>query len=428
MIRFPYGRDFLEYDFHKSNLRFMGVLESALHTYVPPHSQDELIRNAISNPIGTPPLSELVRGKRNIVLIASDHTRPVPSKLIMPQLLAEIRCENPNAEITILIAPGCHRRTTDDEIIEKFGQKFFETENIIVHDCDNSEFVNLGKLPSGGDLVLNKIAIDADLLIAEGFIEPHFFAGFSGGRKSILPGIASRETVIYNHNARFIADDHTRTGILQQNPIHTDMIFAARKAKLAFICNVVINSQKEVIHAVAGDCEQAHVAGCEFLCKYCMLDAIPADIVITSNGGYPLDQNIYQAVKCMAAAEAAVKKNGVIIAIAKSNDGHGSYHFHKTFADEKNLDNLLKKFMETPNSKTLVDQWQSQIFARVLKHATVIYISDAPEQIVRELHLIPAKSIAEAITEAVKILNNPNATITAIPDGVSVIINTQNKT
>lgn len=420
IVRFPYGRDFLEYDFPES--RLVGVLESGLHHYVPSYSQEELLRRAIRNPLGTQTLAEIVRGKRKVVLIASDHTRPVPSKLIVPQLLAEIRQGNPQAEIIILIATGCHRETTNDELVEKFGQDIFETENIIVHNCDKSEFVNLGKLPSGGDLVLNKIAIDADVLIAEGFIEPHFFAGFSGGRKSVLPGIAARETVIYNHNAEFIANKFSRAGVLEKNPIHEDMIFAAKKAKLAFICNVVINNRKEIIHAVAGECDAAHADGCGFLCEYCKIDAVEADIVVTSNGGYPLDQNIYQAVKGMTTAEASVKKNGVIIMLAKSDDGHGGCHFHRTFADEKNLDNMLKSFTQTPRSKTIVDQWQSQIFARVLQHATVIYISDAPESVVRDLHLIPAKSIAEAMSTAEKILNNKNATITAIPDGVSVIV------
>ncbi|MDR1291524.1 MAG: nickel-dependent lactate racemase, partial [Planctomycetaceae bacterium] len=337
-VRFPYGRDFLEYDFPDS--RLVGILESGLHHYVPSYSQVELVRRAIRDPLGVQPLAEIVRGKRKVVLIASDHTRPVPSKFIVPELLAEIRRGNPQAEIIILIATGCHRETTRDELVEKFGQDIFETENIIVHNCDKSEFVNLGKLPSGGDLVLNKIAVDADVLIAEGFIEPHFFAGFSGGRKSVLPGIAARETVIYNHNAEFIANKFSRAGVLEKNPIHEDMIFAAQKARLAFICNVVINNRKEIIHAVAGECGAAHSDGCGFLCEYCKVDAIAADIVVTSNGGYPLDQNIYQAVKGMTAAEASVKKNGVIIMLAKSDDGHGGNHFHKTFADEKNLDNM----------------------------------------------------------------------------------------
>jgi nickel-dependent lactate racemase len=282
--------------------------------------------------------------------------------------------------------------------------------------------VYLGKLPSGGDLIINRLAVEADLLVAEGFIEPHFFAGFSGGRKSVLPGIASRRTVVYNHNAEFIAHPAARTGITENNPIHTDMLYAARKARLDFICNVVINSAKEIIYAASGDCDLAHRAGREFLLSKCRVAPSMADIAISTNGGYPLDQNIYQAVKGMTAAEATVKKGGVIIQLAKSNDGHGAPEFHRTFAEEKDLDRMLAAFMKTPKESTRIDQWQSQIFARVLQHATVIYISDAPDEMVKDLHMTPAHSIEEAVKKAEKILGNPNASIVAIPDGVAVIV------
>ncbi|MCL2706054.1 MAG: nickel-dependent lactate racemase, partial [Spirochaetaceae bacterium] len=273
------------------------------------------------------------------------------------------------------------------------------------------------------DLILNRMAVEADLLLAEGFIEPHFFAGFSGGRKSVFPGVASRKTVVYNHNAEFIADLKARTGILDGNPIHVDMIYAAKIVKLAFICNVVINSKKEIIYAVAGDCDAAHLKGVDFLASKCAVKAIRADIVIATNGGYPLDQNIYQAVKGMTAAEAAVRKGGVIIMIAKSNDGHGAPEFYKTFAEEKDLDQMLDTFIKTPKEITRIDQWQSQVFARVLKHAKVIYISDAPDEMVKDFHMIPAHSIDDAVKMAEKLLGDPQATIAAIQDGVSVIVN-----
>ena len=188
------------------------------------------------------------------------------------------------------------------ELIEKFGGEIVEHEVIAIHDCAvEADMVTIGTLPSGGSLRINRIAAEADLLISEGFIEPHFFAGFSGGRKSVLPGIAARETVYWNHNAEFIASPFARTGILEGNPIHADMIYAAHTAKLAFICNVVINAKHKVVGAFAGDCEMAHVAGTEFLKGLCQCPKAPADIVITSNNGYPLDQNIYQAVKGMTA-------------------------------------------------------------------------------------------------------------------------------
>ncbi|MCL2479342.1 MAG: nickel-dependent lactate racemase, partial [Treponema sp.] len=361
-------------------------------------------------------------GKKKITIIASDHTRPVPSKIILPPMLAEIRRGNPAAVITILVATGCHRQSTADELKDKFGTEIFSNENIIVHDCDKSDFVNLGRLPSGGDLIVNRIAAEADLLLAEGFIEPHFFAGFSGGPKSVLPGIANRKTVLYNHNAAFIAHPLARTGIIEGNPIQLDMQYAAQKAGLAFVCNVVINSSREIIRADAGAWDLVHRAGRDFLLDKCRVKAIPADIVITTNGGYPLDQNIYQAVKGMTAAEACVKKDGVIIMLAKSSDGHGAPGFHETFINEKDLDRMLEVFMKTPNEETRVDQWQSQILARILKHAKLIYVSDAPDAIVRDFQMVPAHSIGEAVKKAEEILGNPDASIMAIPDGVSVIV------
>jgi len=420
VIDFPYGSESISYSIPEH--RFQGELVSKMHHYKTELSQDELIRKAFESPTGTPALSVMAEGKKNIVVIASDHTRPVPSKLIMPHMLAELRKGSPDAVITILISTGCHRETTEDELKNKFGPEIYANETIVVHDCDHSELVNLGKLPSGGEMIINKIAVDADLLVAEGFIEPHFFAGFSGGRKSVLPGVAGRNTVLYNHNAEFIAHPCARNGIIEDNPIHNDMLYACRVVGLDFICNVVLNAEKEVVYAVTGDCDLAHKAGCDFLKTQCMVNKIPADIVIVANGGYPLDQNIYQAVKGMSNAEATVKKDGVIIMLAKSDDGHSAPEFYKTFSEEKDLDRMLHTFMQTPKEETRVDQWQSQIFARVLKRAKVIYVSDAPDDMVSDLHMIPAKSLEEAVVMADKILGDPDAAITAIPDGIAVIV------
>jgi len=254
---FPYGQTHLEYEFDEKEL--VGVLTSSIEKYVPEGDGHELVARALESPIGSQKLSELSRGKQKIVIIASDHTRPVPSKIIIPQMLSEIRKGNPNADITILIATGCHRGTTKQELINKFGEEIVANEKIYVHDCDEKEkLVNIGVLPSGGQCEINKIAVEADLLVAEGFIEPHFFAGFSGGRKSVLPGVAGRSTVLANHCSEFIAHPNSRTGILKDNPIHEDMVWAAKQAKLAFIVNVVLNSEKQPIFAVAGDLEKAH--------------------------------------------------------------------------------------------------------------------------------------------------------------------------
>ena len=424
VVKFPYGKEFLSLDIPEE--RFAGTMVSQMHHYVAPKSPVELVNDAMANPIGTPKLSVMAEGKKKVVLIASDHTRPVPSKCIVPQMLAEIREGSPDADITILISTGCHRETTKEELVNKFGPEIVANEKIVVHDCDDTEnLVYLGKLPSGGDLIINRLAAEADLLVAEGFIEPHFFAGFSGGRKSILPGIASRKTVIYNHNGQFIDSPRARTGIVDGNPIHNDMLYAARAARLAYVVNVVINSDKQAIFAVAGDVDLAHRVGREFLASQCQVAAKMSDIVISTNGGYPLDQNIYQAVKGMTAAEATVKEGGVIIMLARSNDGHGGRVFYETFRDEKNLPRMMKKFIETPPDETIIDQWQSQIFARLLMRATVIFISDAPDDMVSDLHMVPAHSMEEALAKADEILAAKgivNGSILAIPDGVSVMV------
>lgn len=416
-----YGRGTIPLSLPENRIR--AVLESRIHTYRPDRGQAELVEEALKQPEGAIGLRRLAEGKRRVVLIASDHTRPVPSKYIIPPMLREIRKGNPEADITILIATGCHRAPTREELILKFGEEIVSREKIVVHSCEDTEdFVSLGTLPSGGELILNRMAAEADLLCAEGFIEPHFFAGFSGGRKSVLPGVAARKTVLANHCSAFIDSPFARTGIIENNPIHRDMIYAAKKAGLAFIVNVVINQKKEIIYAVAGDCDQAHKKGVSFLNDWCRTPAVPADIVISTNGGYPLDQNIYQAVKGMTAAEATVKEGGVIIMVAKSEDGHGGQRFYETFRDEPDEGRLLERFLATPPGETIPDQWQSQIFARVLKRARIIFVSSAPPEMVRALHMTPASSMEEALREADRLLGRTDGGITLIPDGVSVMV------
>ena len=418
---FPYGKEKLSYKFTEGELA--GVLTSSIEEYVPEADEVTLVKKALESPTGSAKLCKLAKNKQNIVIIASDHTRPVPSKVIMPLMLEEIRKGNPDANITILIATGCHRGTTKDELISKFGEEIVNNENIYIHDCDETEkLVNIGTLPSGGDCEINSIAAEADLLVAEGFIEPHLFAGYSGGRKSVLPGIASRGTVMANHCSEFIADDNARTGILENNPIHKDMLWAAKAAKLKFIVNVVLNADKKVIYAVAGDLEAAHKKGTDFLSAQCGAKAVYSDVAISTNGGYPLDQNVYQAVKGMTAAEATVKEGGVIIMLSASDDGTGSEHFYRQLADEEDISKTMADFLALGRNETLPDQWQTQILLRILLRSKVIYISEMEDDMVEKMHMIPAHSIDEALAKAKEILGKQEITITAIPDGISVVV------
>lgn len=420
-LEFPYGKEKKSVDLPEHRLQ--AVLESRITGYDPGKTQQEIAEEALMHPVGSPGLAELSRGMSRVTIIASDHTRPVPSILLIPPMLREIRRGNPEAEITILVATGCHRSTTRDELIRKFGEDIAEHEHIVVHDCDDREnLVLLGTLPSGGECYINRLACEADLLVAEGFIEPHFFAGYSGGRKSVLPGVAGRETVLANHCAEFIHSPSARAGTLKGNAIHEDMVWAARRAGLRFIFNVVLNGEKEVIYAAAGELCRAHEAGCGFLEKLCGVEPSPADIVITSNGGYPLDQNIYQSVKGMTAAEATVKAGGVIIMLAKADDGHGGEAFCREMSGGDDMDALYEGIMYRSRRETKPDQWQAQIMMRVLKRARIVYVSDAPDELVRRLHMIPAHSLEEAVKTAEMLTGNPDASVTAIPDGVSVIV------
>jgi nickel-dependent lactate racemase len=420
-IEIPYGDSSLSCDIDDSRVR--GVLRAQTYRAAADLPQEAIVGRSLSEPVGSRPLASLAEGKRRVVIITSDHTRPVPSMITMPLLLAEVRRGNPGADISILVATGGHRQMTQEERLARFGPDICAREKIFVHDCeDSSNLVSAGTLPSGGELVLNRMAVEADVLIAEGFIEPHFFAGFSGGRKAVLPGIAGYKTVLANHCAEFISHSRSRTGILDGNPIHADMLHASRVSGLAFILNVVLDAEKRIIASFAGDPNEAHLAGCEFLRKIAEVERMAADIVITGNGGYPLDQNLYQSVKCMTAAEASANPGGVIIVACEARDGHGGEAFYNTFERTRSPDGVLREIESRDRGETLPDQWQIQIFVRILSKHRVIMVTDAPSEMIHHLNMIYARSLEEALRVADEILEGPRASITVIPDGVSVIV------
>lgn len=387
-------------------------------------TEDEIVLEAMANPIGSPKLSELSVGKKNVVIICSDHTRPVPTKHIIPFMLREIREGNKDAHITLLIATGFHRETTKEELIHKFGEEIVENEKIVIHDSrDMDAMVNLGVLPSGAPLLINKIAACADLLVSEGFIETHFFAGFSGGRKSVLPGVSSKVTVLGNHCSAFIDSPYSRTGILENNPIHRDMVAASKMAKQTYIVNTVIDADKKVVYAVAGDAIKAHEAGCKFLQKYCqVMPKKAADIAISTNGGYPLDQNMYQSVKGMTAAEAAAKDGGILIMVSNCGDGHGGEGFYEALRDCESPAALMEEILKVPQDQTKPDQWEYQIQSRILMHHRVIYVMcEKYRKMAKEMGFEVAADVNEALEMALKETGR-GAHIAVIPDGVSVMV------
>ena len=427
-IRIPYHHSYQEAEIPSEKLR--AILSPGEATTDSPtlEEQRRRVTHALNHPIGSQRLDELAVGKKTATIITSDHTRPVPSHITLPLLLDQLRKGNPAIDIRILVATGCHRPTTPEEMQKKFGADVVAHEKFVMHVSTDRESVRLiGRLPSGGELWINKLALDTDLLISEGFIEPHFFAGFSGGRKSVLPGVAGRETVLANHCAKFIADPHARAGVLKGNPIHRDMLFAARQARLSFILNVTLNPDKSIHSAFAGDSEQAHLEGCRHMRRSVTVPRVEGDIVITSNGGYPLDQNLYQSVKGMTAAEACCASGGTIIMVAACSDGHGGEHFYRALADAPNPKILLDSILQVPQEKTPPDQWEYQILARILSKFRVILVTDrwAPH-LVRALHLDTATTLAEAIKMAEQTAH-PDAKFVVIPDGVSVIVGKESR-
>ncbi|MGI6574381.1 MAG: nickel-dependent lactate racemase [bacterium] len=420
-IDIPYGRGSMPVEIPTDKV--VAVLESGTHSFRPAADEATLVAQALAAPIGAPPLRELARGNNKVVIISSDHTRPVPSRITLPPLLDEIRSGNPEAEITILIATGLHRSPTEDELIDRYGPEVVRKERIVAHNAfDDKSLVAIGKLPSGGQCLVNRLAVEADLVVAEGFIEPHFFAGFSGGRKSILPGIVGHETIVTNHSAGFIDHPRAQAGILHDNPIHIDQIWAARQVKLAFILNVIFNPGQDIIAAFAGDMEKAHLAGCKFLAGLAQVAAAPADIVITSNGGYPLDQNLYQAVKGMYTANRTIKPGGTIIIAASCLDGVGGDVFYEYMAKAESPAAVLADIRQIPPEKTILDQWQIQILAKILLENQVIVVTDGIKpHVLRDMFMEHAASLDQALERAFT-HQGKEAQVTVVPDGVAVIV------
>ena len=417
-IALPYGHASL--DLHVDEEHLEAVVETRMGELEPDPSEEELVRRALENPIGTPRLRDLARGKDRIVLVTSDHTRAVPSRITLPLELEEIRAGNPDAQVTILIATGLHRVTTEEEQRRMFGDAIVDHERIVCNDAfDPTQFADMGTLPSGASFKVNRHATECDLLICEGFIEPHFFAGFSGGRKSILPGICSEETVKENHSYQAIASPYALTGVLERNPIHEDMVVAARRVGVAFILNVALNAKKQVIGAWSGDLEEAHAAGVSYVRQWSQCPPVTGDIVVTTNGGYPLDQNLYQSPKAVATAEACAGEDGVIIMCCSCLEGMGGSHFAQLI--QMGTPEEIDAYLSTiPSKQTIPEQWCPQIYARILHKHRMVLVSQLDAETVCRCNMIPAATPDEALAIARQI-KGEDARVVVIPDGVSVL-------
>lgn len=418
-IPIPYYTSTLALHVEEENLK--AVLTAKMHGFHAEKSQEQLVLDALEHPVGSPRLRTLAEGKRKIVIVTSDHTRAVPSKITLPLLLKEIRSGNPDADITILIATGLHRPTTEEEQRRMFGDAIVDHEKIAINNAFAPEqFVELCTLPSGAVFQVNRLAAECDLLVTEGFVEPHFFAGFSGGRKSILPGICSERTVNENHSYKAVSHPRSNSGMLKDNPIHADMLCAAKAVNVQFIFNVALDGEKKIVAAWAGDLEKAHEAGVAFIRQWSQCPVVTGDIVVTSNGGYPLDQNLYQSPKAMATAEACAGEDGVIIMCCSCCDGMGGAHFGQLI-QRGTPDEIDRYLSSIPPEKTIPEQWCTQVCVRVLrKHPVILVTTFLNHDEVRKANMIPASTPDEALEIAYR-LKGEQASVVVIPDGVSVL-------
>ncbi|HOB74409.1 MAG TPA: nickel-dependent lactate racemase [Phycisphaerae bacterium] len=390
--------------------------------YVPGLADEQaaLVR-ALRDPIGSLPLRDLVRPGQKAVIVHTDITRATPNERILPPLLAELEAAGIRREdITLLNALGTHRPQTTEELKTMLGPEVVARYRCVQHDGrDDANLVHLGRTSQGHDVRVNRLFVEADVRILTGFIEPHFFAGFSGGPKGVLPSIAGAESVMSNHGPRMIAQPNARWGVTVGNPIWEEMLEAARMTKPTFLLNVAMNRDKQITGVFAGELFEAHQAGCRFVADSAMVPvAQPFDVVITSNSGYPLDLNLYQTVKGMSAAAQVVRPGGSIIIAAECWDGvpeHG--HFGRLLREAKSAKELLAR-IEAPGFSS-PDSWQVQILCRILLKADVYVHADGltDEQIQAAL-LRPARRIEDTLAQLCASSNTGREpTICVLPEG-----------
>ena len=427
IVHLAYGKTGLEVDL--SDDLNVTIIESK---YIPglPEPRQAVIE-ALRSPLGTSPLREQVKATDRVGIVFSDITRATPHSLLIPAVLDELT-HVPPENITLFNALGTHRPNTETELRGMLGEELFNGyansrgkrsyQRILQNNAfDPATQVHLGVTSRGHDIWLNRELVECDVTILTGFIEPHFFAGFSGGGKAIMPGMAGQRTVLSNHDAVMIADPHATWGVTWGNPIWEEAREVTLQTGRSFLLNVTLNRDHQVTGVFAGELDAAHAAGCAFNKETAMVAVPhPFDVVITSNSGYPLDLNLYQSVKGMSAAAQIVKTGGAIILAADCWDGipeHGQYG--KLLGEAPNPQELLARIC-TPGFLEQ-DQWQAQIQAQIqLKADVYFYSRNLSEGQIRAALLLPCPCIDETV-KALRGRFGPHATICVLPEGPQTI-------
>ncbi len=413
-VRLAYGREGLAVDFPDDGV---DVIAPRFVAGLP--DETAALRNALRAPIGTRPLRERVATGDDVLIVFPDRTRPMPSRRVLSAILAELDAVPPE-RITLLNALGAHRPNTRAELTDMLGAEIVRRYRVLQHDPEDREaLVDLGRTAFGHEIRINRAFMEARVRILTGFIEPHFFAGFSGGPKAVMPGLAGIDTILGNHDAAMIDHPGATWGETEANPVHREIAEVAERAAPEFLVNVTLNRRREITGVFAGDWRAAHRAGCAFVRQSAMRPVGGLyDCVVTTNAGFPLDANLYQAVKGLSAAARIVRPGGTIVLAAACSEGmRGHANFYRLLHASASPEALLEQIRA--NRETQRDQWQAQVLAAILTRAEVHLHSVLPDGAVRRCHLRPVED-AGAFVRAWRD-RNPRGRIAVLPEGPQTI-------
>jgi nickel-dependent lactate racemase len=410
-INLAYGRGQLPVDLPEERT---SIIEPSQTRGLP--NERSAVLDALDRPISERPLKERIKARDRVCIVFTDITRATPNRRLIPWLL-EYLADVPPEQVTLLKGLGTHRPNTRAELEELLTAEVVQNYRVLNHEPENPQaLVSVGTTREGRPALLNRHLVEAEVRIITGFIEPHFFAGFSGGPKGIMPGVAGMQTVVDNHGARNIADPSSTFAITEGNPIWEEMRDIALRAGPSFLLNVALNHQRQITGVFAGDLLEAHRVGCAFV-KQSAMQAVekPFDIVITTNSGYPLDRNLYQGVKGMSAGARILKPGGTLILACECCDGVPA---------GSSFDQLLRTAASPEEILTLLstpgfirpEQWQAQIQALIQRQNEIHLYSSLPEDQVRAAHLTPCKDIGAAVNQLVATHSN-GLRIGVLPQG-----------
>lgn len=395
-------------------------------TINPVENVEKTIKDVLQNPTDSEPLKDMVKSSDTVSIVISDITPPTPNHILVPLLMEELS-HVPRENFVIINGTGTHRDQTREELISMLGKDIVDTVKIVHNHCNEEESLTLvGHSQYGCDVYLNKDYVESDFKIVTGFIEPHFFAGFSGGPKGIMPGIAGIETIQTFHNAQMIGDPRSTWGNLEDNPVQNMAREVNKMCKPHFMLNVALNKDKKITAAFGGEVFEAHKQGCAYVKEHAMFKCDHRfDVVIASNSGYPLDQNLYQTVKGMSAASKVVKKGGNIIMVSECADGfpdHGQ--FAEIFKMADTPQGILD-LIHDPNFAE-VDQWQVQKQASIQTFANVYVYSELTDQQLKDSMLNPTSNIEQTLQDLEQSFGRP-LTIGVMPQGPLTIPYVENE-